>query len=162
MKIFKDSNGREWKVVITVETVKRVRSLCGVNLLDAVKFEENGVKADLIDRISNDPVLLVDIMYCICRPQAEAEKVSDVDFGEHMTGDTVEAATDALLEELVNFFPEAKKKILRLILESAKRLKAQANRTVDELIASGKFQQEIDRMEKNASESFTSSPASAE
>lgn len=26
-----------------------------------------------------------------------------------MTGDTVEAATDALLEELIEFFPEVKK-----------------------------------------------------
>jgi len=162
MKIFKDNSGREWRISITVETIKRVRSLCGVNLLDAIKIEKDGVKADLIDQISNDPVLLVDIIYSICRPQAEEEKVSDVQFGESMTGDTVDAATDALLEELINFFPEAKKKVLRLVLESARRLKRQANVTVDNLISSGALQKNLSQMENDVSASFTKLPGTSE
>lgn len=162
MKVFKDNSGREWKVAITVETVKRVRSLCGVNLLDAVKIEKDGVNADLIDQIANDPVLLVDIIYCVCRPQAEAEGVTDVQFGESMTGETVETATDALLEELINFFPEAKKKVLRLILDSVKRLKSQANTAMENLLNSGELRQALARMESDVSASFTSSPGSAE
>lgn len=162
MKIFKDNSGREWRISITVETIKRVRSLCGVNLLDAIKIEKDGVKADLIDQISNDPVLLVDIIYSICRPQAEEEKVSDVQFGESMTGDTVDAATDALLEELINFFPEAKKKVLRLVLESARRLKRQANVTVDNLISSGALQKNLSQMENDVSASFIKLPGTSE
>jgi len=162
MKIFKDNNGREWKISITVETIKRVRSLCGVNLLDAIKIEKDGVKADLIDQISNDPVLLVDIIYCICRPQAEEEKISDQQFGESMIGDTVDAATDALLEELINFFPEAKKKVLRLVLESARRLRRQASETVDNLISSGLLQKNLSQMENDVSASFTKLPGASE
>ena len=162
MKIFKDNSGREWKISITVEAVKRVRSLCGINLLDVIKIEEKKVTADLLDQLATDPVLLVDVIFCICRPQADELNVSDVEFGESMTGDTVEAATAALMEELINFFPEAKKKILRLILDTGSRIKRQALLTVDKLLASPELEEAISKLENDVSKPSITSPGSAE
>ena len=37
MKTFTDTAGRAWDVVVNVDTIKRVRDLLGVNLLDIVE-----------------------------------------------------------------------------------------------------------------------------
>jgi len=96
MRTFKDNAGRTWTVSITVDAIKRVRGLLDVDLLEVV-----GGK--LIDRLITDPVLLCDIVYAVCKPEADAQSVSDEDFGRAMAGDAIEHATTALLEELVSF-----------------------------------------------------------
>ena len=98
MKTFTDNGGRTWTVSITVNAIKRVRGLLDVDLLEVV-----GGK--LIDRLITDPVLLCDIVYAVCKPEADAQGVSDEDFGKAMAGDAIEHATTALLEELVSFSP---------------------------------------------------------
>jgi hypothetical protein len=63
MHQFTDRSGRRWLIQIDVSTIKRVRSLTGVNLLDIVAGE-------LIERLSNDPLLLADVLYAVVQPQA--------------------------------------------------------------------------------------------
>jgi hypothetical protein len=65
MKTFSDNSGRSWGVTINVGAVKRVRDACGVNLLDAVG-------GTLIQQLIDDPVLLADIVYCLCKEAADA------------------------------------------------------------------------------------------
>lgn len=98
MRTFKDNAGRDWTVAINVNAIKRVRDLAKVNLLDV--FE-----GKLIDRLAADPVLLCDVLYAVCKPQADTAGVSDEQFGEALAGDAIELATKALLEELVSFSP---------------------------------------------------------
>lgn len=100
MKKFTDTAGREWKVEVNVGAVKRVRSLLNIDLLDLAAD-----KGDLIKRLINDPVLLCNTIYVVCRPQAEERGITDEQFGEAMAGDAIEHATTALLEEIVGFTP---------------------------------------------------------
>ena len=105
MKTFSDNQGRTWTVTINVECIKRVKTLLGVNLLDAIEGE-------LVERLVTDPVLLCDCVYAVCKPEAEARGITDEDFGRAMAGDAIEHACTALLEELVDFFPEPKRRVL--------------------------------------------------
>jgi len=98
MKTFTDNAGRTWTVAINVDVLKRVRGLVDVNLLDIIDGK-------LIERLYRDPVLLCDVVYAVCKPEADARSVSDEDFGRAMAGDAIEQATKALLEELVLFSP---------------------------------------------------------
>ena len=98
MKLFKDNEGRQWQVVVNVATLKRVRDLTKTDLLDVV----NG---DLIQRLTLDPVLLVDCLFALCKTQADQRNVTDVQFGEGMAGDAIDAATTALLEPRATFEP---------------------------------------------------------
>ena len=98
MKTFTDNAGRTWTVVVNVDAIKRVRGLLSVDLLSIVE-------GTLIDRLIRDPVLLCDIVYAVCKPEADARGISDEEFGRSMAGDAIEHATTALLEELVDFFP---------------------------------------------------------
>ena len=112
MAKFRDNKDREWLVEINIGTIKRVRKLIDVDILDCVKEKDS-----LIDRMALDPVLLVDILYGVCEPQATEAKVSDEQFGEAMAGDVIGYATSAFLEALVDFFHGARKNYIKRAIE---------------------------------------------
>ena len=122
MKSFTDNLGRTWTLVVNVAAIKRVRALCGVDLNAIVEIDkDNNPTAELLERLSSDPVLLVDVLYAVCKPECDQKGVSDEDFGAAMAGDTVEQATDALLDEATDFSPAAKCAAFRRILSTSRR-----------------------------------------
>lgn len=100
MRTFKDNNGLEWRVRLDVAAVKDVRAELGVNLMD---LPEPG--GELLGRLTGDPVLLVDVLYVICRSQADGRSIMDEQFGRGMSGDALRYAGEALLEEMMEFLP---------------------------------------------------------
>ena len=165
MKSFTDNTGRTWTLVVNVATIKRVRALCGVDLNSIVEVEDGKPAAKLLERLSGDPVLLVDVLYAVCRPECEQKGVSDEDFGAAMAGDAVEQATDALLDEIVDFFPAAKRKAFQRILSASRRFGEAARRRLEETLADGRFEDalvsELERLtglSPNAPESAGSTP----
>ena len=121
MKTFTDNAGRTWTVAINVTTLKQMKSLVGVDLLDVVN--DNGT---LLERLAGDPVLLCDVIFALCKEEADAKNVTDADFGRAMAGDAIEAATTALLEELVDFFRGEKRATLRRALKLMRRYEEKA------------------------------------
>lgn len=115
MKTFVDNAGRTWTVSITVDTVRRVRSLTQVDILQAVE-------GNLMERLALDPVLLCDVLYAVCKPEAEKQGVTDVQFGEAMAGDAIDSATAALLEEIAEFFASRIRRPMKLAVEKQNRL----------------------------------------
>ena len=108
MRTFNDNAGRTWSLTLSVWTVKKVRDLLGVDLLDLGGESATGSsdkKPGLLFRLIADPVLLVDVLYVVCRDQADEASVSDEQFGRAMGGDAIDAATKAFLEELADFTP---------------------------------------------------------
>ena len=105
MQTFTDTQGRVWTLHITVDTIKRVRALTGTDLLAVAG-------GDLLERLSTDPILLADVIYACMQPEADAKQVSDVDFGRALAGDVIGAATTALLQDIVDFFPAPKRALL--------------------------------------------------
>lgn len=134
MKSFTDNMGRAWTLVVNVSTVKRVRALCGVDLNSVIEAEDGKPSAKLLERLSSDPVLLVDVLYAVCKPECDRLGVSDEDFGSAMAGDSVDAATQALLDEVIDFFPEAKRRAFRKILSASRRFGEAAKKRLAELL----------------------------
>lgn len=98
MRTFKDSEGREWAIAINVATARRVKDLAGVDLLSASDGK-------LLHELADDPMLLANVLWAIVQPQAQSRNVSDEQFGEALSGESIDKATTALLQELVDFFP---------------------------------------------------------
>lgn len=96
MGVFKDTQGRTWEVKVNIASVKRVREHLDADILN---FES------AIQRILSDPVFLVDVLYVVCKPQADSLGVSDVSFGEAFGGDVLACAKKALIEGIRDFFP---------------------------------------------------------
>jgi hypothetical protein len=102
MPAFTDNQNRTWAVDVHVASVKRVRSLLDVDLLRIVED-----RCELLARLADDPVLLVDVLYAICKPESDRLQISDEDFGRAMSGDALLNGFNALLEGLEGFFQDA-------------------------------------------------------
>jgi hypothetical protein len=138
MKIFKDNAGRTWTVDVNIAAVKRVRSLLGIDLIKGV------VKEGVIDELATNPVLLCDVIYAVCKPDADKKNITDEQFGQAMAGDAIELATEALLKELVDFFPEAKRRVLRKAMGRFKKMEMKALDAADKYLEDPEFEKEMD------------------
>lgn len=141
MKTFTDNAGRTWTVAINVECIKRVKTLLSVNLLDAIEGK-------LIEELVSDPVLLCDVIYAICKPEAETKEISDEEFGRAMAGDAIDNATTALLEELVDFFPSGKRQVLAKALAKLKTFQTKAVETASKRLDDPNLDQQLEALLK--------------
>ena len=150
MRSFKDNAGRTWTIAINVDAIKRVRAVAKIDLLTAIDGK-------LFQQLADDPVLLVDTIYCVCKPEADAQGITDEDFGRAMAGDAVDAATTAFLEELIDFFPSQKRRPLLKALEKLIALQAKAWSLVEKTINSDAMDRRLDAELEKLNASFGSS-----
>jgi hypothetical protein len=163
MRTFTDTTGKAWSIVINVDSIKRVKALIGVDMLDVVK-------GDLLERLAGDPILLCDVLYALCRPAAEAAKVTDEDFGRSMAGDVIESATNAFLEELVDFFPSRRRLLMGKALGKLKDLEQRVLAAAEKRLDSPQFEAAMEKalaqldqeIAQTSGEASTQSPPSPE
>lgn len=155
MKQFLDNAGRAWTVAINVDAIKRVKGLLNVNLLEIVE-------GALIEKLIRDPVLLCDVVYAVCKLEADEKHVSDEDFGRAMAGDAIEHATKALLDELVNFSPSPRDRAnLQQVLAKTWNVMERARDLVESRLNSGALDREIESALQTAFDSSGAAPASS-
>lgn len=172
MKTFKDSTGREWTIEVNTVTAKRVRSLLDVDLFKVV--EDRG----LLTQLGQDPIFLVDLLYVVCKPQADALTVSveevladgkrqftmrrftDEDFGAAMVGDAVEDGATALIEDLISFSPRPSRETLGQIWKMSQEAASKARLDVAERVTK-ELPGVIERALASAGGSLTGVPESS-
>lgn len=108
MKSFKDNQDRTWEVAVNVSAVKRVLDLCQVDL--------RLPNPEVLERLGGDVILLVNVLYVLCKSQADRQGVSDEQFGEALAGDALEQATNAFAEAWADFFPQSRRSVLNAAL----------------------------------------------
>jgi translation elongation factor EF-G len=155
MHSFEDNAGRTWEVAVTVDSIARVRGLVNVNLVELVE-------GDLWSRLMRDPVLLCDVLYAICKPQAEAKGISSDALRSAMAGDALAAATQALLDGVIDFFPSPKdrarlKKALALMEQTLER----ARDALDAKLDSAELQSQLAQIVATAIDSSGNAPESS-
>jgi hypothetical protein len=115
---FKDVQGRDWDVVVDVVAIKQVRSALSVDL--AKLFESEAKK------VFGDPCLLVDVLFVLCRDQCEGRKLSDIDFGRSLGGDSLKLAGKALADAVIDFFPSDQQAPCRELLAKDEAIRTAA------------------------------------
>lgn len=119
MKSFRDNAGRAWVLAIHVLAVKRVRGMLGIDLYSLIDDRFQG-----LGKLLADPVQFVDVLYVLCKDEADRLGVTDEDFGRAMAGDAIELASTAFLEELTDFFPDPRVRAgIRKVIEASKRVR---------------------------------------
>lgn len=123
MKQFNDSKGGEWEITLNVLQFKRCRDMIGFDLsrLTTLLLPGGGKGKDAMAEIVADPILFVDIVYCLCKDQIEKKNMTGEDFGRLFDGETIDAAINAFLDELANFFPEPGRSVLQGMIARAKK-----------------------------------------
>jgi hypothetical protein len=119
MHRFVANDQRSWEITINVAAVKRVRGLLQIDLYGLV---DDGFQS--LGKLVSDPVTLADVLYCLCKDQADKLGVSDEDFGRSLAGDAIARAADAFVEELIDFFPDARaRESLRKAIQAGKTVR---------------------------------------
>lgn len=159
MQTFKDGKDRLWITHVDVHAIKRVKLLTGVDLL---KVPEGQLLVELCE----DIMKLVDVLYSVIKPQADAAGVSDEEFGQALVGDALDNATSAFLESLIGFFRKGERAVLMKLLAKVNQLQqARANigiKRLDAIDLDRKIAEALSQAETTTpGPSSTSSPASA-
>jgi hypothetical protein len=154
MHSFRDNKNRTWAIEINVWAVKRVRGLLNVNLTGLVDdgFEKLG-------ELMKDTITVIDVIYVLCKDEADKVGVSDEDFGKAMGGDVLAHAKDAFLEELTDFFED------RRIRESLRKVLSLSRSLQDQMME--QMTEQMDKIDLDAEAakliaSLNSAPASSE
>ena len=144
MRQFTDTKERVWDVELNVRQMKRVRDVLGIDLVNVIQAGKDGaVATDTLDRVANDPILLVDILWVLCEGQAKAAGVTDDDFGSSLAGDSISDATKAFLDELVDFFPGARRLFLKKAVDLARKYETENLEVLEKALASPEFEERL-------------------
>ena len=156
MKKFTDSVGREWKIEINIASIRRVRDLLGVDLMQSLDGK-------FLQELSKDIIKMVDIIYVLIKPQADSlkPKLLDTGFGAGLDGDAVDAAVNAFLDELVNFSPKQKRTLLQTVLKKVRNLETTTIKTAQKLVDSVDFDEILSQSMQHG-DSSTNTPVSPE
>ena len=156
MHVFKDNKGRSWEVVLDVRQVRRVRAALGIDLANVIALDKDGaVDVGVVDRIANDPCLLADVLWVLVEGQAKEDGVTDEAFGASLAGDSIEEAARAFLDELVDFFPGAKRLFLKKAVELSRKYAGETEAVLKEALESPELERAV------AEAASTSSSASS-
>lgn len=131
MRSFTDAKGRSWEIVVDVYGIRRVRDLLKIDLQG---IWEKGKKS--LSEIIEDCSTVIDVVYVLCKDKADELGISDMDFGRGIGGDNLQAAADALEDEIINFTPSpTKRATLKKVMKKEKQAEAIRSKVVDEKIS---------------------------
>ena len=110
MPVFKDATGKEYIVSLNIRKVKMLKELG----MDIMAQDGSGLKA-----IADDACLLCDCLYRIC---VDDENITQDEFLNAMHGDSIEAAANAMIEAVIDFFPQSRRNLLKRAVEKSRAM----------------------------------------
>ena len=165
MKSFTDRQGRSWTIEINYTSLRRVHALTGINQTRIVD-----PKSNVMEQLTGDPFVLFDCLVAILQPQLDEKDVTAGQFGEALDEESGDKASMALLEAIIDFFPEGKRMLLKRaltkVLTAAERRQLATLDQALQAVESPEFSQAIETALDEASRSTsgssaTNSPASS-
>jgi hypothetical protein len=120
---------RTWNVSLNIGTIKRVKnSSLGIDLVEVnqpIPGPDGTVAKDappLILQLATDPCLLCDVLYVLCKPDADKIPITDEDFGQSMGGNALRDGQAALFAELTDFFQQLGRTEKANVVSQAERI----------------------------------------
>ena len=110
-------DSREYQITLDAPTIRTVRTECHVDLADA--------DGKAFDKLADDPCLLVDVLWVLCRKQAQTAGITDEQFGASLVGDAIERATEGLLAAIMDFFPKRRRELLAAMANKNAKIREQ-------------------------------------
>lgn len=116
MPAFKTNDGKEWVVTIDAPKIRDVRAELNIDL-GALDF------GPVAQQLGNDPVKLVETLWILCRAQATINNVTADQFGQSLTGDSIDHASDALIRARADFSPTRMRSLILKQKEMSDRIR---------------------------------------
>ncbi len=105
MKRFLDSNGKQWEIDVHLASLERVNDACGIDLTQLF-----GDGLTMLSKLFDDAGHLTKVLWCLCGPEQGDE--GKAEFLKAMRGDALEAGANALVDAVIDFFPNARRREL--------------------------------------------------
>lgn len=170
MRTFKDRKEGEWTIDLNITSMEHVQQQLDVNMM---------LDDRLLLHLGDNPILLRDVLFVLCKEQADERKIDVEAFGKLFAGNSVMDATNALMGELVDFCPspvrreawrEAQRKTARGDEMMAKVLAKKFPKMTDEklealmkqVLDSNEMLSVLENIIKGTFETSTSAPESSE
>jgi len=118
---FSDTEGRNWVVKVTVNRIKELRRDIGLNLAEALDPQKT-----VINELQNNVEVLANTVWVCCKDTKQEIDVDADMFCEALSGEVLDAATEALIGAIIDFFPKGKTELLRQSLAINSRMKERA------------------------------------
>jgi hypothetical protein len=155
---FRDAKGRVWEVSINATTVKRAQRLLALNIPGLLNDGQRPLQ-----ELLGDNIRLCDLLYVICKREADERGVSDEEFGEGLFGDALFAARDAFMQALRFFFGDRRvRHALGKVIDAAKISEERVLRHLEQETAKIDPQKLGETLAERLLGSLTKPPASSE
>ena len=142
MSKFTDTEGRVWNVQLTVHLVKEIKQRLEVDLLNTQVHETLALLTD-------DIIKSVDVLYILCSEQATKNDISDIEFGRALFGDVLFEGITAMVEALIAFFPNPKKRMwIRRLWEKSTTHMEKANEEMLAILDNETIEKELEDQRK--------------
>ena len=149
MKKFTDKKENEWILELTVGSAKRVKADCGIDLIDIIDVK-TGLQKSPLEELADNPMLLVDVLFSMCRKQAEERNIDDESFAELFDGEVIQDAISALVEEIINFSPPVRRKVLQKIYDKNRQLMGETEKEIESIISNPEFDSDLEAYMKSS------------
>jgi len=160
VKAFIDADNRTWVVSATVDSLRRVKDLAGVDLLTGDGLAKVTDQVDLWQLLELWP----NVLWALCLPQCQAAHIDQAAWASLLLADTegtpvFDAAITATLDELACFFRKLGRRTAAAALEKILEAKGAketelAQRTARTL--EGRMRTELDRLSQQIDDQLTS------
>ena len=118
------AGGKVWDIpTIDLPMCRDVRQALQLNLSRQEDFE----------RLIDDPLLAVDVLQVLCKKQIDARTMTAKEFDLVFDGDGLEAARDALVRAVVDFFPKPRREAFEKLFTMAARKTKTAQDRMDQI-----------------------------
>jgi hypothetical protein len=131
MKIVKDDQGRPWQIAMTAASALRVEQQVQAPVEREVTQADGTTKREQvtapfaisdITSVTNTLTILrstfvitAQALWAIVQPQAAEKNISRDDFLDALSGDVLEQMAEALIDELIEFFPTGQRPMVRTL-----------------------------------------------
>lgn len=157
MATFKTLDGKQWLVEMNYLTVKRVRDLCGVNVLDICNLDKESLSGWVADDLK-----VLEVICAVVRPQLAALDMADEQFFAACDGGVLKEAVERLVDQVSDFFQEPRrglvKKVIAKLRETERKMETAAAKAIDQALESCDFEETL----KTHGSSGSTSPESSE
>lgn len=130
-----------------------MKAACDVDLFDIGVF----------DKLGNDPGLIIETISALVSDQLAAKGLTKEQFQDSLTGDGIQAASDVLIQEIIDFFPTRRRNLLNKVKATADQVVEQAEKQINEKLNSPdllkQLMQSLNHPSGAAPESAASTPA---
>lgn len=161
MQCFTDSKNLKWTIALDVATARRIKAELSIDLVQPTQ--------DLMTRLADDVALIVDLLEILTRSQRQARKLHEdycrshdppldvptdssqqeefsiLEFCRRLTGDTLEPASQALIEELLLFCHPHRRQAMQTAWQRIQEVQKRTSETAVQLLQSPEMDQRITR-----------------